>query len=267
MAIITISRGTYSGGLMIAECLGKALGYRLLSREELLEGAAREYEASKSQLADALQQKPGFLQRGRLTKLHYVYCVQAALAKQVRNDNVVYHGYAGHLLLQGIPHHMRLKVVSDMDYLERAAMKRGNMSEDDARARIAELDRTRDEWVDWVYGADRNDPATYDLVVNLERIAPKSVCTLVVDTVKRDFVTTPESQRAIDNLVFTSDIEAQIGLDSEINCDRIEVSMDAGVVTISGTVGSLHDADRIRNLVRKKPEVKDIVSKMATRWH
>ena len=34
MAIITVSRGTYSGGKNLAESLSQKLGYRSLSREE-----------------------------------------------------------------------------------------------------------------------------------------------------------------------------------------------------------------------------------------
>ena len=41
MSIITISRGTFSGGKEFAESLAKNLGYRCLSREELSEKAIK----------------------------------------------------------------------------------------------------------------------------------------------------------------------------------------------------------------------------------
>ena len=43
MAIITISRGAYSGIEALAERLREELGYRLLSREELLVNTAKEF--------------------------------------------------------------------------------------------------------------------------------------------------------------------------------------------------------------------------------
>jgi cytidylate kinase len=267
MAIITVSRGTFSGGIALAECLSAELGYRLLSRRELLTDAAKAFAASEDQLRSALTHKPGFLEGGRLERIHYVYCVQAVLAKEVQGDNVVYQGQAGHLLLHGIPHHLRLKVVADMEYRIKGAMERGHLKRDVAVERIKELDEERDRWVSWVYGADRNDPTTYDLVVNLEHIPISSACEIVVQAVNRDFQSTAQSQQAVDDLVLSSDIQARIGLDRSINCERIEVEASDGVVTVSGTVRTMDDADNVRKLVSQVPGVKDINSRMATRWY
>ncbi|MGC9027548.1 MAG: cytidylate kinase family protein, partial [bacterium] len=49
MAIITISRGTFSGGQMLAECLAKKLGYKSISREILIE-VAEKYGISENNL-------------------------------------------------------------------------------------------------------------------------------------------------------------------------------------------------------------------------
>jgi hypothetical protein len=40
MSIITISRGTLSGGKMLAECLSRGLGYKCIDRDVLVEKAA-----------------------------------------------------------------------------------------------------------------------------------------------------------------------------------------------------------------------------------
>jgi cytidylate kinase len=266
MAIITISRGTYSGGKLLAECLSDQLGYRLISREELLHGAAERFQATEEQLESALMHRPGFLEGGKLGKLHYVYCVQAELAQLVKGDNVVYHGQAGHLLLKGVPHHMRARVVANLEYRVRAAMERGKLKREKAIDYIKELDEERDKWVQWVYGIDRNDPQTYDVTINLERISMDSACVMIAESARRDFETTPESQRIMDDLVLASEIRAKIGLDPNIHDDRIDVECDAGTVTLTGTVRSLVDADRARELARTIPGVKHIESDMGVRW-
>jgi osmotically-inducible protein OsmY len=266
MAIITISRGTYSGGMILAQCLSDQLGYRLLSREELLQTAAERYKATEDQLESALLHRPGFLEGGKLRKLHYVYFTQAELAQSVQSDNVVYHGQAGHLLLQGVPHHMRVRVVANLEYRVAAAMERSNLKRDKAIDLIKELDQERDEWVQWVYGMDRNDPQTYDITVNLEHISLDSACIMIAESVRRDFQTTPASQRVMDDLVLASQIRAKIGLEPSIHDDRIEVECEAGTVTLTGTVRSLRDADQVRELVRATPGVEHIESKMRMRW-
>jgi cytidylate kinase len=266
MAIITISRGTYSGGRLLAECLSDQLGYRLISREELLHGAAKRFHATEDQLESALLHRPGFLESGKIKKLHYVYFTQAELAQSVQSDNVVYHGQAGHLLLKGVPHHMRVRVVANLEYRVAAAMKRSNLKREKAIDLIEELDKERDEWVQWVYGMDRNDPRTYDLTVNLEHISLDSACEMVVQSARRDFKTTAASQQVMDDLVLASEIRAKIGLEPSIHDNRIDVECELGTVTLTGTVRSLRDADRVRELVRATPGVTHVESKMGMRW-
>ncbi|MFC1980417.1 cytidylate kinase family protein, partial [Chloroflexota bacterium] len=65
MAIITISRGTFSGGQSLAEDVAKKLGYRCISREVLVE-AARQYDVAEESLRKTLIEKPGFLEHRSL---------------------------------------------------------------------------------------------------------------------------------------------------------------------------------------------------------
>ena len=41
MAIITVSRGTYTGGQTVAQQLAERLGFECLSREELMEASTK----------------------------------------------------------------------------------------------------------------------------------------------------------------------------------------------------------------------------------
>lgn len=266
MAIITISRGTYSGGKELAECLSEKLGYRLLSREQLLADAAEEFGVSEKELENALMNKPGFLEGLSLKRIHYIAYVTAAMCKEVQNDNVVYHGQAGHLLLHGVPHHLRLKVVADMEYRIKAAMERGNFTREKAIQYIKRIDEERDKWVKAVYSVDRNDPYIYDMVINLEHISIRSACELVAQAVELEFNTTSESQKTISDLVLASEVRAKIAQSCGVPDDHIEVDATDGVVTLTGTIRSWIDADKIREVVRQLPGVKNIESKMKTRW-
>lgn len=41
--------------------------------------------------------------------------IQAALLEHVARDNVVYHGFAGQMLLEGIAHVLKVRVIADPD--------------------------------------------------------------------------------------------------------------------------------------------------------
>jgi cytidylate kinase len=266
MAIITIFRGTRRGGTHLAESLAEQLGYRLLSREELITSAAQEYGAPEELVESALQQRPGFLEGRGLKRLHYIHCVQAVLARVVRSDDVVYHGQAGHLLLKGIAHHLRLKVVADMEYRIREVLQGESLTREEAIYRIDEADRLRAAWMEWLHGVGTDDPVAYDLTINLERISIPHACAIVAQMVESDFRTTPTSQRVVDDLALASQIRAQIGLDPNISDEKIEVEVEDGVVTINANVRSLDDADGVKEAVRRISGVKDVRSKIATRW-
>ncbi len=102
MSIITISRGSMSGGQALAECLAGALGSPCVGREIVVEAAAKVGVPEKI-LAEKLERGPGVWDRLTLPRRMYVAAVQEALAEHAVKGDLVYHGYAGHLLLRGVP--------------------------------------------------------------------------------------------------------------------------------------------------------------------
>lgn len=59
MSIITISRGSLSGGQELAERVARRLGYRCISREVLVEAAAK-FGVPELKLSEYLEKMPGF---------------------------------------------------------------------------------------------------------------------------------------------------------------------------------------------------------------
>lgn len=258
MAIITISRGTYSGGTALAESLGERLGYRITSREQLLRDAANAFGASEEELESALHQRPGFLERLRLGRVHYIHCLEATLAKAAQGDNLVYHGQAGQLLLRGVPHHLRVLAVADMEYRIAAARDRDRVTRQQAIKLIAEADQARDEWVRRIYGVDRDDLTTYDLAINLQHLPIPDICELIAQIVERRFPTTAESQEIMDNLVLASEIRARIGIDEDIVDDKIEITASGGRVSIGGMVRTKREVERVEQVIGQVPGVEGV---------
>ena len=65
--------------------------------------------------------------------------------------------------------------------------------------------------------------------------------------------------------MLSTDVRARIAADGSIADAGVEIEADGGVVTIGGTADSLGDADRIRQIVRQAPGVKEINSNMRVR--
>mgnify|MGYP001766726240 CR=1 FL=1 len=114
MAIITISRGSYSKGKEIAEKTAEKLGYQCIAREVLLE-ASKEFNIPEIMLRGAIHDAPSILERFTYGREKYISFVQAAFLRCVRRDNVVYDGLAGQFFLRGISHAVKVRIIADMD--------------------------------------------------------------------------------------------------------------------------------------------------------
>ena len=159
MPIITISRGTFSGGKELAECLSKQLGYPCVSREVIV-AAAEQYGASEAALSGALDQAPSLLDRVKRDRDRYLAYIRAALCKQALQGSFIYHGHGGHHLLAGIRHVIRLRVVADIGIRVEKAIKELNMSRRDAEDYVQKQDEQRRKWTRFLYGVAGKTPRT-----------------------------------------------------------------------------------------------------------
>ncbi len=121
MAIITISRGTFSGGSELAQRVAALLGYQCTSREVILE-AAWGSGIPAEEITNAMEKRPSFWHRVMGQRTAYLTLVRAALCEHARGGQLVYHGHVGHLLLPGIVHVVRVRVIADMPFRIQAAL-------------------------------------------------------------------------------------------------------------------------------------------------
>lgn len=209
MAIITISRGSYSRGKEIAEKSAQKLRYECISREILLE-ASEEFNIPEIKLVRAIKDAPSILERFTHGRERYVAYIRAALLKHVQKDNMVYHGIGGNFLLQGIPHVLKVRIVADLEDRVADEMKREGISAAEAREIIKKDDEERRNWGLHLHGADPWDPMLYDLVIHLHTITVDDAVSLISHTVQLPgFQTTPQSQQLIDNLVLLARLQVE----------------------------------------------------------
>jgi hypothetical protein len=210
MSIITISRGSYSRGKEVAEKLAQALGYQCLSRDILLE-ASELYNIPEIKLVRAIHDAPSILERLTYAKGPYVAFIRAALLHQAQRDNVVYHGLAGHFLLKGIPHVLKVRIIANLGDRVKEEMKRENISAEEARQILLKDDDERRKWSKNLFGIDTWDPGLYDLVININYITVDGAVDIIRCTLKDPrFQTTPEGQKLVDELSLAAGIEAAL---------------------------------------------------------
>ncbi len=245
MAIITISRGSYSKGKEVAEKVAERLNYRCLSRDVILEASGL-YHIPEIKLVKAIHDAPSVLDRIRGGKRAYIAYYKSALTGLVREDNIVYHGLAGHLLLKGVPHILKVRIIADLEDRVRNEMKQEGIGENAARSMILKDDQERRKWTMSLYGADPWDSSLYDLVIHIQRFTVSNAVDFVCQAAEMDqFRTTRESQQKMDDLALACRVKAAL---VELNAD-VEVTCEYGnVLVFAGTDERL--ARRLREKVK-----------------
>jgi cytidylate kinase len=245
MAIITISRGTMSGGKKLAAMLAERLGYDCVSRDVIIK-SADQYGVPEATLFDAIQKSPSIFQKLTFDRDRYLAYIQATLCEYASKDNLVYHGHGGHWLLEGVAHVLSVRIVAAMPYRIAAAMEQFGFSSGDAVKYIRKVDRERVKWTKFLYGRDWRSPALYDIVFNLQRADLQFVCGMVEHAVAQpQFQATPESTRAMQDLLTASRVRAALAGLPNLRLEQIEVRADAGVVVLRGRLKPPQPVDPI----------------------
>jgi cytidylate kinase len=257
MAIITISRGSYSKGKEVAEKVARKLEYRCFAREVLLE-ASEEFNIPEIKLVRAIHDAPSIFEKFSYGKEKFIAYFQAALLRRLQQDNVVYHGLAGHFFLKGVCHVLKVRIISETEDRVQLEMEREGISYKEASAVLKKDDAERRKWSESLYGIDTSDPILYDLVIHVGKISVDDAVDLICHTAGlQTFKTTPESQKAMDDLVLASEVRTTL---IEIKPD-IEVFVREGRVALGASAFILRDpelAQELERIVRRIPGVKDV---------
>lgn len=261
MAVITISGGLFSRDRELAEGVAQKLGYPCIS-DEVLAKAARTHGMAVEKLSHALSDKPGFFEGAGLERVHALAFLGAALSTEIKDEDIVYRGNAGHLLLGSVTHVLRVDVIDSMESRINAAIRSHYFSRDEAIGLIQKADEARVKWTRFLFHVDYLDASLYDMMINLECTSLSSACEIVCRTAALEFAQTPDSQKRLDDLILSATVRARIAADGSVADSEIEVEADAGVITIRGTAESSVEGDRLRRIVRETPGVRGIDSRM-----
>ena len=210
MAIITISRGSYSMGVIVAEKVAQRLGYTVISRDLLLD-ASDQFHIPEIKLIRAIHDAPTILERLSHNKQAYLAYIRSALAQRISNDNVVYHGLAGHILLKGIKGVLKVRITADMDYRVSREMKREGITEKEARTILEKDDQQRRKWTKSLHGVDPWDSSLYDLVIRIDRFKADDAVDFICQAAQSEaFRTSEKTLQAIKDLAMACRIKAEL---------------------------------------------------------
>ncbi|WP_020678037.1 AAA family ATPase [Geopsychrobacter electrodiphilus] len=235
MSIIVISRATLTGSTVIAERVAKELQIPCISREIVVE-AAQNAGVSSEMVEARMNQTPSFFDHYPERDV-YLLQVQAELFRHAAEGSLVYKGHGGHLLLSEVPNLIRVHVVAPMRVRIAEAQKALGLDAKEAEKHIQRLDSQRQKWVQYLYRTDWDDPLSYDLVINLDKLNVGEASELVNQTARLAcFAWTDERKQKVADLALATRVKADLARGGELFNGILEISAQANVLTIDGRV-------------------------------
>ncbi len=257
MAIITISRGSFSKGREVAEKVAQILGYTCISREVLLE-ASEHFNIDEIKLEHALHDAPSILERFTYGRERYLAYIAAAILEKVHNDNVIYHGLAGQFFLHGVSHVLKVRILADLDDRVALMMTRRQLSKKQAIDQLDRDDHERRQWSKHLFGVDTWDSCLYDMVLHVHKLKVDDAANLICQAAQMEqFKATPASQKVLDDLVTAALVRARLVHDYP----TVQVHADDGIVTVDVKFNQTMEpelTDEIKALVQEMPGIKDV---------
>ncbi len=263
MAIVTISRGTYTGGKELASKLASMLGYKYLPREELSDRATR-MGVPVGKLQMAMVKPPRVYQRLARERDQYLACITMLLCEEVLQGDLVFQGHTGHLLLPGVPNILRVRVLAELEFRIRAVMQQHGLSREKAKEYVTSVDTDRDKWVRFLYGVDWHDPFNYDLVVNLDQTGIGNASSVLCSMAQLpDFKLTPAAERSLTNLHLASKAHYALATDKRTSYADVKVTANNGAVQVTYLPQQSEVAPYVQEVLAKISEIKEVNTTIA----
>jgi hypothetical protein len=259
MSVIFVSRGTMSGVHLLIDCLRERTGIRLISDEDLEEIVDRHGELAK-RIVERLDKAHSAYEQFSELRWPYLVLMRNALLDEIRQDNVIYHGYSGHLLLPVIRHFVRVRIEAPRDLRVTMTMKRLDCDEKSARDYITEADDYRVKWARFMYGRDIRNTLLYDLTLNLGHMSLKAASGILECIMsEKDFQASPESQAEVERLFLATSVEVALVTDPRLQNLEISAAVQDDGINLIGPYLEEKDLSIVKEVAGGVTGVKDVM--------
>jgi len=186
---VTISNNVGGGGGELAAQLGKKLRWPLFDRDILTEMARN--DEVRSRLYKAMDERDlgwfecawrSFMQDD-FKRDDYFHRLTETLLCLARKGPAVFVGRASDLILpknKGL----RVKVISSLDYRINSFAKANHLSLRAAAKQVNAIERGRAQFIWEHFHIELNDPARFDLLINIERFSNRQAIDLILSLLK-----------------------------------------------------------------------------------
>jgi cytidylate kinase len=188
--VVTVSRNFGALGKEVAQLLADTLEVRCCDRYILQEVARR--ANVDEELVRVLDEHISHIDerwwKGLITKNtfsyeeYYKHLVKTVFSISLRGGVII--GRGANLIL-GPERAFRVRIVGSAEQCAKRVANRENISMDEARQKVSDVDRERAEYIRKLYDTDIDDPLSYDLVLNSDRLDRIEMVELILQAMQK----------------------------------------------------------------------------------
>ena len=248
MPVVTIFSASFCRGDKVARKVAESLGYSCINGQ-VLEWAAKEYNVPVEKLVRAVHGSSSLFDKFGHDRERHIAYIKAAIAHLVKDDDVVYHGFAGHLLPRTVRHILKVCLVANRDYRLSVAMQKQSTNKKNASKLVRKDDEERKRWTQYLFNKGPWDKSLYDIKIPMHTTSVEEAVNIITANARSEAVkTTDESRKIMNDFVFAS----------RLNVSLVEQGHDVDVLSDNGNITILINKYTMR-LESLKKELKEIV--------
>jgi len=249
MPIVLISSRFEGSGEELAASLAAKTGWPMLCRSEM-QDMARARGIRVGRLEMSVIKAPGRSEGLERQRKLYVAFLTATLCGMAGDGNLIYYGRAGHMLLPGVAHRLRVGLTVPYQQRVQRTARTLNLSQDRAELYLQQLDQDFEQWIKHVHRAEGRDADQFDVCLNLEQLGLTNAAALVCEMAQMpDFRPTPRSLRELEDMGLAARAEVELAFDERTALADVQVQADDGVLTVTYSPREEVAVDRITEVL------------------
>jgi cytidylate kinase len=261
MHFVTFSRALGSGGAEIARRVADELGYKFCDTAAI-ENAAREMGFLES-VREIDEKAPSFFRRFFSHKpeisLDRLNSVVYDLARQ---GDAVFLGRGSQILLKSFECALHVRVTASVEKRILNLTQRGFQREAASKA-LKESDQERSGFIRYAFGKDWNEPETYDIVLNMDKLSADLAVSTVLHLARSNEINacSADAMRSLEMLALAGRAEAAVIEAGMSYGHGMHVSVDVaepGKVRLRGTVEEKTSKMRAQEVVNSVEGVESV---------
>ena len=196
--VVTIARQTGTGAPRIAARVCEILNERHGSGEQpwlaydknLVHTVAEEHELAEDVLRKMDEHDQNMLDEifasitGQLTVHEVAMKTARTMRGLAKHGRAVIVGRGGSVVLAGVPNSLHVRLVAPLEWRIRNWAQANGTSLEEARVKVAEMDRDRADYVRATLNRSSEDPTLYDLVINVAAITLEHTASMIARAVE-----------------------------------------------------------------------------------